>query len=64
MGKTRPTDQNIIQFFTNPILPLHRQYLALRSFYCEEKSAEDVAALYGYTIQAVYALAKNFKKNF
>jgi hypothetical protein len=62
MGKTRPTDQNIIHFFTNPILPLHRQYLALRSFYCEEKSAEDVAALYGYTIQAVYALAKNFKK--
>jgi hypothetical protein len=62
MPKTRPTDHNVIQFFANPVQPLHRQYLALRSFFFEEKSAEDVAAQYGYTIHAVYTLAKNFKK--
>jgi hypothetical protein len=61
MGKTRPADPYVIQFFANPVQPLHRQYLALRSFYFEEKSAEDVAAQYGYTVHAVYTLAKNFK---
>jgi len=61
MGKTRPTDPNIIQFFADPVQPLHRQYLVLRSFYLEEKSAEEVAAQYGYTVHAVYALAKSFK---
>jgi predicted DNA-binding protein YlxM (UPF0122 family) len=61
MGKTRPTDPNIIQFFANPVQQLHRQYLALRSFYFEEKSADEVAAQYGYSVNAVYALAKNFK---
>lgn len=61
MGKTRPINQNIIQFFANPAQPLHRQYLALRSYYFEEKSAEEVAAQYGYTVHAVYTLAKNFK---
>jgi len=61
MGKSRPTNPNVIQFFTDPVQPLHRQYLALRSFYLDEKSAEVVAAQYGYTVHAVYALAKNFK---
>ena len=64
MGKTRAVDQSIIQFFANPAQPLHRQYLALRSFYLEKTSAEDVASQYGYTVHAVYALAKNFKKKF
>ena len=61
MGKTRPTDPSIVQFFANPVQPLHRQYLALRSFYFEEKSASDVADQFGFTVQAVYALAKSFK---
>jgi hypothetical protein len=62
MGKTRPINHNIIQFFANPVQPLHRQYLALRSFFLDEKSAEDVAALFGYTVHAVYSLVKSFKK--
>lgn len=61
MKKTRPVSSNIIRFFSDPVQPLHRQYLALRSFYFEEQSAEDVAAQFGYTTHAVYALAKNFK---
>jgi len=62
MGKTRQTSPSVIQFFADPVQQLHRQYLALRSFYFEGKSAEDVAAQYGYTVHAVYSLAKNFKK--
>ena len=62
MGKTRPISPSIIQFFAEPVLPLHRQYLALRSFYFEGKSAEEVAAQYNYTVHAVYSMAKTFKK--
>ncbi|MCL1828250.1 MAG: transposase [Oscillospiraceae bacterium] len=61
MGKTRPADPVVVQFFANPVQPLHRQYLALRSFFFEGKSADDVASRYGYTIHAVYAMAKSFK---
>jgi predicted DNA-binding protein YlxM (UPF0122 family) len=61
MGKTRPINSNVFQFFAEPALPLHRQYLALRSFYYEQKSAEEVAALFGYSVHAVYSMAKSFK---
>ena len=61
MGKTRPINPIINQFFADPVLPLHRQYLALRSFYFDEKSAEDVAAQFGYSVHAVYSMAKSFK---
>jgi predicted DNA-binding protein YlxM (UPF0122 family) len=61
MGKTRAIDPSIIKFFAEPALPLHRQYLALRSFYFEEKSAEEVASQFGYTVSAVYSMARNFK---
>ena len=61
MGKTRPINSSVIQFFADPVLPLHRQYLALRSFYFEGKSAEDVAAQFGYSVHAVYSMAKIFK---
>ena len=61
MGKTRSIDPSIVRFFAEPALPLHRRYLALRSFYFEQKSAEDVAALFGYSVSAVYSMAKNFK---
>jgi len=61
MGKTRPVDSDVIQYFANPAQPLHRQYLALRRFLYEEKTAEEVAEEYGYTTHSVYAMAKNFK---
>ena len=61
MGKTRPIDSDVIEFFASPAQPLHRQYLALRRFLYEERTAEDVAAEYGYTANSIYAMAKNFK---
>jgi len=62
MGKTRPIDPSITRFFSDPVSPLHRQYLALRSFYLEERSAEEVASEFGYSVHAVYSMAKAFKK--
>ena len=62
MSKTRPIDPIVTQFFADPVLPLHRQYLALRSYFYEEKSAEDVAAMFGYSVSAVYSMAKSFKR--
>jgi len=61
MGKTRPIDADVMQFFACPTQPLHRQYLALRRFLYEEKSADEVAEEFGYTTYSVYAMAKNFK---
>jgi hypothetical protein len=61
MGKTRPVDPVIAQYFRAPSQPLHRQYLALRSFFLDGKDAETVAEDYGYTISTIYTLAKNLK---
>ena len=61
MGKTRPVEPDVVQFFANPLQPYHRQYLALRCFLYEGKTAEEAAAEYGYTVHAIYAMAKNFK---
>ena len=61
MRKTTPNDSSLAQFFANPTQPVHRQYLALRSFYLEMKTAEDVAAQFGFSVHAVYSMAKKFK---
>jgi len=61
MGKTRPSEPVIIQYFGNPDKSLHRQYLALRSFLYDGNSADAVAVEYGYTVSTVYTLARDFK---
>ena len=61
MGKTRPSEPSITQYFAAPAQPLHRQYVALRSFLYDGNTAEAVAAEYGYTVSTVYTLARNFK---
>ena len=61
MGKTRPAEPVIIQYFALPDEPLHRQYIALRSFLYDGNTADDVAAKYGYTVSTVYTLARDFK---
>jgi len=57
----KPIDLAVEQYFSEPTQPLHRQYLATRSFLFEGNSAEIVAAKYGYTVNTVYTLARNFK---
>jgi transposase len=61
MAKTRPSDPNVIKYFSLPDKPLHRQYIALRSFLFDGNSAEDVAEEFGYTVSTVYTLARDFK---
>jgi transposase len=61
MGKTRPVDPFVAQYFAEPSQPIHRQYLALRSFLFEGNTAETVAAKFGYTVNTVYTIARDFK---
>jgi transposase len=61
MGKTRAPEPSITEYFAEPALPLHRQYLALRSFLYDGNTAEAVAEEYGYTVSTVYTLARDFK---
>jgi len=60
MGKTRHVDPVVEKYFAEPSA-LQRQFLAMRSFLFEENTAETVAATYGYTVNTVYTLARNFK---
>jgi len=64
MKKTRKPGQDVVDYFTNPDEPLHRQYLALRSFFCEGKTAEEVEAESGYAASTVYGMARDFKLRF
>jgi hypothetical protein len=61
LGKTRLIDPVVKNYFAEPCQVLHRQYLALRSFLFECKTAEDVAAYYGYTVNSIYTIARDFK---
>jgi transposase len=62
MGKTRPTEPEILQYFAEPSQPIHRQYLALRKFFLEGSNAEDAAKEFGYTANTMYTIARNFRK--
>ena len=61
MEPSKDSEVDAIQYFSEPKHPLHRQYLALRSFFYEGKSAKDVADEYGYTVSTIYTLARDFK---
>ena len=61
MSNPKHSETAIFQYFSKPEQPLHRQYLALRSFFLENKTAEAVAAEYGYTVSTIYTLARDFK---
>ena len=61
MAKTRPVDPTVENYFTTPSQSLHRQYLAMRSFFCDGDTAETVAEKYRYKVSTVYTLARDFK---
>ena len=64
MKKARPVNPDIVSYFANPTNSLHRQYLAMRSFFFDGASAEEVSTKYGYTVHSVYSMTKMFKKKF
>jgi len=55
--KSRPDSE----FFLQPATPQQRQYEALRAYRVEGLSAQQVAQRFGYTPQAVYALAREWQ---
>lgn len=61
MEKLNP-NFNAREYFTNPINSSHRQYLALRAFYYENMSAAEVSKKFGYAINTVYSLVRDFKE--
>jgi hypothetical protein len=61
MHKTRPIDPSVLDYFSQPNLSTHKQYLALRMFFLEGASAEEAAMAFGYKITTVYSIARNFK---
>ena len=61
MGKTTESDQDIARYFAVPTEPSHRQYLALRSFFFEGRTADEVGASSGYSASTVYGMARDFK---
>ena len=51
-----------VAYFVSAANPLHKQYLALRMFFVEGCSAEQVALRYGYTTSTVYTYVRDFKE--
>ena len=62
MGKTRPVEKAVIQYFDIPEQSLHRQYLAMRNFLYDGEPADIVAKKFGYATTTIYTLARNFRK--
>ncbi len=48
-------------YFRKPASVAQRHYEALRAFFFEKQSAEEVAARFGYTVSALYSLARDFR---
>ena len=61
MLKTNPKI-DYSSYFTKPSSPGHKQYLALRKFFVDGYSAEQVAKECGYTISSVYSMVRDFKE--
>jgi transposase len=49
-------------YFTEPSSPTHKQYRALRLFFAEGHTAEQVAELTGYSKSTVYSMVRDFKE--
>jgi transposase len=54
---------NPADYFLKPANPLQKQYMALRMFFVEGYSAEEIALKFGYTVSTVYTYIRNFKDN-
>jgi transposase len=57
------SNSGLQDFFASPVLPAHKKYEALRSFFYEKKSAEQVAKEFGYKLSYFYNLTRDFRKS-
>jgi len=49
-------------YFSSPSSISQKKYEALRAFYYEKRSAQEVAKTFGYTLNAFYSLAHDFRQ--
>jgi hypothetical protein len=61
MLKTTP-NSDCHTYFTESLSPIHKQYLALRDFFAEGLTAEQVAVRHGYSIGTVYGMTRDFRQ--
>jgi len=54
-------DDSCRQFFTEPEQTFHRRYEALRAFFMERESLEEVAAKFGYRAAALKSTICRFR---
>ena len=50
------------EYFVSASNPMHKQYLAMKMFFVDGKTADEVADTYGYTKSTVYTYANRFKE--
>ena len=50
------------KFLSSTSLILHKKYEAMRAFFYERLPAEEVARKFGYSVNNVYSMTKNFKQ--
>lgn len=63
MGLGAPKDiSECRRFFLEPQTPRHRQYEALRAYYIENRTAEEVARAFGYTRGSFEVLCHRFRR--
>jgi transposase len=48
-------------YFLKPVTVAQKQYEALRAFFLENQSADEVAARFGYSVSALYSLTRDFR---
>ena len=53
---------NYASYFTEPSSTGHKQYLALRKFFVDGFSAEQIASETGYSVSTVYSMVRDFKE--
>ena len=53
---------NCSSYFNEPANPVHKQYLALRRFFADGYTAEQVAKESGYSTSTVYSMVRDFKR--
>ena len=61
MLKTHPKN-DYIDYFAEPSSAVHRQYLALRKFFADGYTAEQVANECGYSTNTIYSMVRDFKE--
>ena len=55
--------EKLFSYFANPTATFHRQYIAMRKYFYDGYSAEQVSKESGYALSTVYSLARDLKES-